>query len=202
MHAPSLYIRPGIAVGVTGSAFLMTAITQAKAGGRPLLQRLTWWRVGPQRFAVAVLFDSAQRSVGRRALGSPDALRALTPAALLLYPATYISHFFFGPLFEEYVPVWFPIRHRRRPDWPGLVRGEHDSSVWVGRTQVPAHQAVEHEFAITTWQPGVCRRATASSLAWAYAGAARLSRTSSKKVRVGIRIAPVSRIAAAHSSSR
>jgi len=54
-QAPSLYILPGIAIGVTGSAFLMTAVTQGKAGVRRLLQRLTWWRVAPQWFAVAVL---------------------------------------------------------------------------------------------------------------------------------------------------
>jgi len=35
------------------------------------------------------------------AFGEPGALRALTPAALALYPAAYVSHFLFGPLFEE-----------------------------------------------------------------------------------------------------
>ncbi len=39
-HAPSLYIFTGIAIGVTGSAFLMTAVTQGRAGVRRLLQRL------------------------------------------------------------------------------------------------------------------------------------------------------------------
>lgn len=100
-HAPSLYILPGIAIGVTGSAFLMTAVTQGKAGIRRLLQRLAWWRVGLQWFAVAVLLIPLSEVLVAVALGSPDALRALSPAALLLYPAAYISHFFFGPLFEE-----------------------------------------------------------------------------------------------------
>jgi hypothetical protein len=44
-QAPSLYVLPGIAIGVTGSAFLMTAVPQGKAGVRRLLQRLMWWRV-------------------------------------------------------------------------------------------------------------------------------------------------------------
>jgi membrane protease YdiL (CAAX protease family) len=100
-QAPSLYVLPGIAIGVTGSAFLMSAVTQGKAGVRRLLQRLTWWRPGPQWFAVAVLLIPLSEVLVAVALGSPDALRALTPAALLLYPAAYLSHFFFGPLFEE-----------------------------------------------------------------------------------------------------
>ena len=54
-QAPSLYVLPGIAIGVAGSAFLMTALTQGKAGVRRLLQRLTWWQVAPQWFAVALL---------------------------------------------------------------------------------------------------------------------------------------------------
>src|SRR5688572_29675909 len=45
-HAPALYLLPSIAIGVTGSAFLMTAVTQGRAGVRRMLQRLTWWRVG------------------------------------------------------------------------------------------------------------------------------------------------------------
>jgi uncharacterized protein len=97
-QAPSLYILPGIAIGVTGSAFLMTAVTQGKAGIRRLLQRLMWWRLGPRWFAVAVLLIPLSEVLVAVALGSPDALRALTPAALPLYPAAYLSHFFFGPL--------------------------------------------------------------------------------------------------------
>lgn len=100
-HAPSIYVLPGVAVGVTGSAVAMTAITQGKAGIRRLLQRLTWWRVRPQWFVVAVLLIPISGMLVAAALGSPDALRAVTPAALFFYPAAYFSHFFFGPLFEE-----------------------------------------------------------------------------------------------------
>jgi uncharacterized protein len=100
-HAPTLYLLPTIAIGVTGSAFLMTAVTQGRAGVRRMLQRLTWWRAGLPWFAVAVLLIPVSEVLVAAALGSPDALRALTPAALLFYPAAYFAHFFFGPLFEE-----------------------------------------------------------------------------------------------------
>lgn len=100
-HAPSLYVLPGIAIGVTGSAFLMTAVTQGRVGVRRFLQRLVWWRVGLQWYAVAVLLIPLTEILAAVVLGSSDALGALSPAALLLYPAAYAAHFFFGPLFEE-----------------------------------------------------------------------------------------------------
>jgi uncharacterized protein len=130
-QAPSLYILPGIAIGVTGSAFLMTAVTQGKAGVRRLLQRLTWWRLGPQWFAVAVLLIPLSEVLVAVALGSPDALRALTPAALLLYPAAYLSHFFFGPLFEESGWRGFALprmQHRFGPVRGSLLLG----MLWMG----------------------------------------------------------------------
>jgi membrane protease YdiL (CAAX protease family) len=103
-HAPSLYVLPSIAIGVTGSAFLMTAVTQGSAGVRRLLQRLIWWRVGLQWFAVAVLLIPVSEVLVTGVVGSADALRAFTPGALLFYPAAYFAHFIFGPLFEE--PGW------------------------------------------------------------------------------------------------
>jgi hypothetical protein len=62
------------------------------------VKRLTWWRVGPQWVAVAVLLIPLPSIVAAVALGAPD---ALAPSALLLYPGAYFAHFFFGPLFEE-----------------------------------------------------------------------------------------------------
>ncbi|MDV3003025.1 MAG: hypothetical protein N5P05_004680 (plasmid) [Chroococcopsis gigantea SAG 12.99] len=100
-HAPFLYVMPGIAIGVTSVAFLMTVVTQGKAGPRRLLQRLTWWRVGLQWYAVAILLIPLTEILVAVALGSPDALNALSPAALMLYPKAYAAHFIFGPLFEE-----------------------------------------------------------------------------------------------------
>lgn len=120
-HAPSLYLLPSIAIGVTGSAFLMTAVTQGRAGICRLLQRIAGGRVGPQWFAVAVLLIPVTEVLVAVALGSPDALRALTPAALLFYPAAYVSHFFFGPLFEE--PGWRGFALPRMQHRFGPLRG-------------------------------------------------------------------------------
>ncbi len=100
-HAPFLYTMPGVVIGVTSVAFLMTAVTQGKPGLRRLLQRLTWWRVGLQWYAVAILLIPLIEILIAVALGSRDALNALSPSALMLYPKAYAAHFIFGPLFEE-----------------------------------------------------------------------------------------------------
>jgi uncharacterized protein len=101
-HVPALWVMPSIAIGVTGTAFVLTALTQGRAGVRRLLQRLTWWRVGLRWYAVAVLLiPLTALLIAALVLGTPVALRALFPSALLLYPAAYLAHFFFGPLFEE-----------------------------------------------------------------------------------------------------
>lgn len=100
-HTPSPWILPGIAFGVTGSAFLLTAVIDGRPGIRQLLRRLVLWRVGLRWYAVAVLLIPLSQVAVTAALGGSDALRALTPAALLLYPAAYLAHFVFGPLFEE-----------------------------------------------------------------------------------------------------
>jgi membrane protease YdiL (CAAX protease family) len=100
-HTPSWYALPGVAIGVTGTAFFMTAATQGRAGVHRLLQRLTQWRVAPVWFAVAILLVPVGQVLVTAALVSPDALRALTPSALAIYPTSYLAHFVFGPLFEE-----------------------------------------------------------------------------------------------------
>src|SRR2546429_239342 len=43
-HTPTIYILPGIALGVAGSAFLMPALTQGKAGLLPFFHRYIQWR--------------------------------------------------------------------------------------------------------------------------------------------------------------
>lgn len=86
---------------MTGSAFAVTALTEGRPGVQQLLRRLVLWRVGWRWYAVAVLLIPVSEVAVTAALGGPDALRAFTPAALLLYPAAYLAHFFFGPLFEE-----------------------------------------------------------------------------------------------------
>ena len=100
-HVPSWYALPAVAVGVTGTAFAMTAVTGGRAGVRRLLQRLTCWRVGARWYLVAFLTIPLVELVITAAATGTDVLRALTPAALALYPAAFAAHFVFGPLFEE-----------------------------------------------------------------------------------------------------
>jgi len=100
-HTPSWYALPGVAVGVTGTAFFMTAVTQGRAGVQRMVRRLVCWRVGVRWYLVAILFIPVGQLLITAALGSPDVLRALRPSALALYPVAYLAHFVFGPLFEE-----------------------------------------------------------------------------------------------------
>src|SRR5262249_36015128 len=89
-HTPTLAILPGIALGVTGSAFLMTALTHGQAGVRRLWQRLVWWRVGWPWYAMAILgIPLTEGLIGWVLSGGQDALRALSPAALRWYPVAY-----------------------------------------------------------------------------------------------------------------
>ena len=100
-HVPSFAALPAVAIGVSGSAFLMTTITQGRTGIRRLLQRLTCWDVGLQWYLVALLLIPLGELLVTAAVVGPVVLRALTPGALILYPAAFASHFIFGPLLEE-----------------------------------------------------------------------------------------------------
>lgn len=99
--APNPAVMPGIAVGVTGSAILMIAVTQGRDGLRRYRRRLLTWRVGLGWWAVAILALPVGGMVVATLLGGSDTLLALTPAALVIYPLAYLAHFVFGPLFEE-----------------------------------------------------------------------------------------------------
>ncbi|AQT80997.1 hypothetical protein B1R94_19655 [Mycolicibacterium litorale] len=100
-HTPSWYALPGVAVGVTGTAFAMAAATQGRAGATRMLRRLVQWRVGLRWYLVAVAAIPLGQILITAVLVSPAALRALAPSALTLYPMSYLAHFVFGPLFEE-----------------------------------------------------------------------------------------------------
>lgn len=106
-HVPSWSALPAVAIGVTGTAFLMTGVTQGRSGVRRLLQRLTCWKVASQGYRTALWFLTALLLIPLGELGitaavaDPGALRALAPAALAAYPAAFAAHFVFGPLFEE-----------------------------------------------------------------------------------------------------
>lgn len=99
---PRNYILPGVVFGVTGSAFLMTALTQGKAGVLRLLRRYLLWRVSWQWYAFAILgIPLIEVLLGFVLSGGQDILHALSPPALLFYPGAYASRFYFGPLWEE-----------------------------------------------------------------------------------------------------
>ncbi len=100
-HVPSWSTLPAIAVGVTGTAFVMTAVTRGRAGIRRMLQRLLSWQVGLRWYLVALLAIPLLELVITAAATGAGIWRVLTPSALAVYPAAFAAHFVFGPLFEE-----------------------------------------------------------------------------------------------------
>ena len=100
-HIPSPAALPAVAIGVTGTAVFMTAVTQGRAGLRRLLQRLTCWKVGVAWYLVALLLIPLSELLITAAATGPQVLRALTPSALASSPAALLANFVFGPLFEE-----------------------------------------------------------------------------------------------------
>lgn len=125
-HVPSLAALPGVVIGVTGTAVFMTALTQGRAGLRRLLQRLTCWNVGLVWYLVALLLIPGCELLITAAFTGPRVLDALTPSALALFPPAFISHFVFGPLFEETGWRGFAlprIQHRFGPTRGSLLLG-------------------------------------------------------------------------------
>jgi uncharacterized protein len=100
-HAPSLLTLPGVAIGVTGTAFLMAALVDGRAGVRRLLARLGSWRHGVQWYLVAIVLLPLTGVIVALVLGETQAGAALALSSLATYPAAYLAHFVFGPLFEE-----------------------------------------------------------------------------------------------------
>jgi membrane protease YdiL (CAAX protease family) len=100
-HIPTFAALPGVAIGVTGTALFMTGVTGGRVGLRRLLQRLTCLDVGVGWYLVALLVFPLSEMLITAAFAGPQVLRALTPSALTIYPLAFVSHFVFGPLFEE-----------------------------------------------------------------------------------------------------
>ncbi len=125
-NSPALSTWPGAAVGVTGTAFLMTAVTQGRAGLRALLKGLFDRRIRIRWFAASMLVVPLGEIAVTAALGSPEILNVLTPAAVSLYPLSYVSHLYFGPLLEEAgwrgfaLPI---LQNRLGPFWGTTVLG-------------------------------------------------------------------------------
>jgi membrane protease YdiL (CAAX protease family) len=130
-HAPSPYALPGVAIGVSGSAFLMVALVDGRAGVRRMLARLVSWRHGLQWYLVAILLLPMAGILTALVLGQTQAGAALAVSALVTYPAAYIAHFFFGPLFEESGWRGFALprmQHRFGP----LLGSFYLSLLWAG----------------------------------------------------------------------
>lgn len=100
-HIPSLAGLPAVVIGVTGTAFLMTAVTQGRPGVRRLVERILCGDVDRRWYAVALLLIPLVELLLTAAFIGPGVLRALTPAALIVYPSAFTAHFIFGPMFEE-----------------------------------------------------------------------------------------------------
>lgn len=130
-HIPSPAALPAVAIGVTGTAVFMTALTQGRAGLRRLLQRLTCWDVGLGWYLVALLLIPVCELLITAAVTGPGVFGALTPSALAVYPLAFFSHFVFGPLFEETGWRGFAlprIQHRFGPMRGSLLLG----LLWAG----------------------------------------------------------------------
>jgi membrane protease YdiL (CAAX protease family) len=101
-YLPSIGILPGIALGASGVALFMSALLHGKPGVLHLLKGFLLWRVQLRWYLFALLgLLLLMVIVGALLSGSWEPFQALSPAALALYPGAYLSHFYFGPLFEE-----------------------------------------------------------------------------------------------------
>ena len=104
---PLLVQAPLTFVGPTLSAFVMTSLTQGKAGMRRLLQRYVLWRVGFPWYLLTLLAPSALFLLGFLVMpGGSAAFQAIpAPTFLVSYLTTFILFFIIGgPLGEE--PGW------------------------------------------------------------------------------------------------
>lgn len=102
LYLPNILVLPGIALGASGAALVITAIVYGASGVKGLLKRFLLWRVGWRWFVFAVVgLPLIKVCVGALFMSGWEPFKALAPSALVLYPAAYFSHFYFGPLFEE-----------------------------------------------------------------------------------------------------
>ena len=93
---------PGGAIGITGVAFLMTYVTEGRAGVRRLAARYAQWRVGWLWYAFALIGIPFILEGWTLLLpGNRATAQAFLPAFLLQYPGLYALLFIFGPFWEE-----------------------------------------------------------------------------------------------------
>ena len=93
----------GIFLGPTLSGFIMTGITEGRAGVRRLLHRIVLWRVGLRWYLFALIGIPVVMTLGTIILpGGPAPLLTLGPGYLLSYLGSFVLVTFLGgPLLEE-----------------------------------------------------------------------------------------------------
>ena len=97
------WIPLGIFLGPTLSGFIMTGITEGRAGVRRLLHRIVLWRVGLRWYLFALIGIPVVMTLGTIILpGGPAPLLTLGPGYLLSYLGSFVLVTFLGgPLLEE-----------------------------------------------------------------------------------------------------
>lgn len=114
---------PGVFLGVTGAAFVVTAVTEGRDGVRSLLSRYVRWRVGLGWYLLAIAAMPAVELIV--CLAHPGAFAALSvPDAMtwLSYLGLFLLIFVVGgPLAEE--PGWRGFALPRLQERLGPVRG-------------------------------------------------------------------------------
>ena len=106
LPAVALTIAAATFVGPTVAAFIMTAITDGRAGLRRLLRRYVLWRVGLWWYVFVILAVPAIEILGAIVVPGALASTQLPSSSMLLgYPAAFVTTFVLGgPLGEE--PGW------------------------------------------------------------------------------------------------
>ncbi|MFP4266260.1 MAG: CPBP family intramembrane glutamic endopeptidase [Desulfonatronovibrionaceae bacterium] len=125
-------------MGATGSALFLTALVQGRSGVVDLLRRFLIWRVKLRWYVFAILgLPVIKVLIGYLLSGSGKAFLAFSPASLALYPAAYIPHFFFGPLFEE--AAWRGFALPRLQGLHGPLKGTFILGILWGVWHLPVY---------------------------------------------------------------
>src|SRR5918912_2060728 len=104
--AAGLLNAAAILLGPTLSGFIMTGVTEGRAGIRRLLRRIVLWRVGFRWYLFALIGIPVVMALGTIILpGGPAPLLTLGPGYVLSYLGSFVLVTILGgPLFEE--PGW------------------------------------------------------------------------------------------------
>ena len=122
LHLPDFSIGRVFIVGPTVAAYIMTSVTEGRAGVFRLLRRYVLWRVSIPWYLFILLGIPALVLLGCFVLpGAVAALRAPTPSFALSYVELFVIVFFGVALFEE--PGWRGFALPRFQQRPGPLVG-------------------------------------------------------------------------------